>query len=110
MQSFLPADESLQLFLADLITDKYGKDIDPMTASEYKEDLLPRLTKWIMLKTMTEIAKHSPKDLQTLEQMAKDDKPAKEVQTFIQHIIPDSASFLTKTLTSFRQAYLGTTT
>lgn len=107
MQSFLPASESINAFLTDLIKDKYGKDITPPLLEEFKNDLQPRLTKWIMLKTMTEVAKHSPSDLQTLEKMTEEDKPANEVQQFIQHIIPDSASFLTKTLLSFRQTYLG---
>jgi len=107
MQSFLPATESLELFLTDLIKDKYGKDIQAPLLEEFKQDLLPRLTKWITLKTMIEVAKHSQTDLLTLEKMTEEDKPANEVQEFIQHIIPDSASFLTKTLLSFRQTYIG---
>jgi hypothetical protein len=107
MQSFLPAAESIDLFLTDLIKDKYGKDINPPLLQEFKQDLEPRLTKWIMLKTMTEVAKHSQTDLQTLQKMTEEDKPAEEVQAFIQHIIPDSTSFLTKTLLGFRQTYIG---
>jgi|GEM_PF-1809014 len=107
MQSFLPGSESIALFLTDLIRDKYGKDINPPLLEEFKKDLEPRLTKWIMLHTMTEVAKHSQADYQTLQKMTEDDKPASEVQQFIQHIIPDSATFLTKTLLGFRETYLG---
>lgn len=107
MQSFLPASESLELFLTDLIKDKYGKDIQTYLLEEFKQDLLPRLTKWITLQTMTEVAKHSEGDLQKLQKMTEEDKPASEVQAFIQSIIPDSTSFITKTLLAFRQTYLG---
>jgi len=106
MQSFLPAEKSLELFLTDLITDKYGKDTDPSLVDEFKHDLLPRLDKWILLKTMTEVAKHSNTDLQTLQKMTEDNKPAGEVQKFIQSIITDPSAFMTKTLLEFRQTYL----
>ena len=107
MQSFLPADDSLQTFLTDLIRDKYGKDTDPSVIDEYKKDLLPRLDQWILLKTMTEVAMHSQEDLQKLQKMTEENKPANEVQAFLHTIITDPPSFLSKTLLSFRQTYLG---
>lgn len=95
-------------FLLDLIQEKHGAPLAEDLKQQMIDDLKPKLTQWITLKAMTEIAQSSPTDLETLQKMTEEHKSAEEIQTFIQSKIPDTTPFLTKTLLSFRQTYIGT--
>ena len=99
---------SVDQFLFDLIQEKHGTPLAQDLKQQMFDDLKPKLTQWITLSAMTEIARSSPSDLETLQKMAEQNKSAEEIQTFIQSKIPDITPFLTKTLLSFRQTYIGT--
>jgi len=109
MQLFSAADSSLKTFLTDLVKEKHGASIATDTLEEFCNDLSPRLEQWITTKMLTEIAKNSETDLQTLQKMTEEDKSKEEVSAFIQSKIPDMSAFLAQSLLAFRQAYLGTT-
>lgn len=102
-----PASSSVNTFLFDLIQEKHGTSLAEDTKEEMFNDLKPRLDEWITLKSMTEIAQSSPADLETLQTMTEENKSTEEIQAFIKAKIPDITTFLTKTLLSFRQSYLG---
>jgi hypothetical protein len=102
------ASSSIDQFLLDLIIEKHGEPMEEDLKKQMMEELKPKLDQWITLKTMTEIAQSSPTDIALLQKMTDENKPAEEIEKFIQSKIPDMSSFLTKTLLSFRQTYIGT--
>ena len=92
-------------FLTQIIKEKHGTDLPEAMTEQMRQDLLPRLNQWILLKAMTEIASKSPQKLQELEKLAQGDTDPAVVQKFIEDTIPDFQAFLTQTLVSFRQTY-----
>lgn len=97
---------AIQTFLDTLLKEKHGEMLTPQELASMKEELLPRLTKWLMLKAMGELAQHSPETLMTLKRMIGENKPAEDVQQFLEMHIPDYEAFLTKSLNEFRQTYV----
>ena len=95
-------------FLLDVIVEKHGEPMEDDLKKQMFDDLKPRLDQWITLKSMTEIAQASSADFEMLQKMTEENKPANEIELFIKSKIPDMTTFLTKTLLSFRQTYLGT--
>jgi len=95
-------------FLLDIVQEKHGAPLAEDLKQQMIDELKPKLTQWITLKAMTAIAQSSPADLKTLQTMIEEQKSPEEIQTFIQSKIPDITPFLTKTLLSFRQTYIGT--
>ena len=101
------AASSIDHFLLDLVIEKHGEPMEEDLKKQMVEELRPKLDQWVTLKTMTEIAQSSPADIELLKKMTEENKPAEEIETFMQSKIPDITSFLTKTLLSFRQTYIG---
>lgn len=100
------ASSSIDQFLLDLVIEKHGEPLEDELKHQMVEELKPRLTKWVTLNAMTEIAKVSPDDVKTLKDMSDAQGNDKEIEDFIQSKIPDMTTFLAKTLLSFRQTYM----
>ena len=112
MDTAVPTDNTQSLpfdaFLTDLIQAKLGHSPDPEIMTSMKNDLLPRLTKYIILKTMEELAKKSPTVLSKFQTMVTDNSSDQnELQSFVGTHIPDAPMFLAGVLLSFREIYLG---
>ena len=97
---------SFTIFVDQMIKEKYGTNLLEPELVQMRSDLLPRLNQWILLKAMTEIGQKSPEKLKELTLLANGDTPSSVIITFIQDIIPDTQTFLTQTLLSFKQTYL----
>ncbi len=102
-----PTATSLDTFLTDLIQEKHGSPLADDLKEKMLQDLKPRLTQWITLKAMTEIAQASSADITKLQEMVEKKASSESIQEFIQTKIPDFTPFLTRTLIAFRQTYLG---
>ncbi len=92
--------------LDDLITKKHGADISPDVHEELKNELSPRLEKWLILKSMDAIGQQSPADLKTFQDMVLQDAPNDKIMGFIQEKIPDTDAFFTQALLDFWNTYL----
>lgn len=98
---------ALDVFLTDLVREKFG-DVALERAEEFKNELSPRLYKWILLKTMTRLAQLSADLLTQFEELiTKKLAEPPEVVAFIEKTIPNADAFLAETLLGFRTTYLG---
>lgn len=98
---------ALDEFLTGLITEKFG-NLEPARVAEFRDQLFPRLYKWILLKTMTRLAELSGDLVTEFENLItkKLADPA-DVIAFVESKIPSADAFLAETLLGFRGAYLG---
>lgn len=98
---------TLDTFLNDLVKEKQGEaTLSPETRDEMKAELLPRLHKFIVLKTMTHLAQISPTDLAEFQALVDRHADPHEVQTYVVAKIPNGVVFLTDILIQFREIYL----
>jgi elongation factor P hydroxylase len=97
---------ALNKLLDDLITQKHGADISPEVHEELKNELSPRLEKWLILKAMDAIAKKSAEDLKTFQDMVLQDESNEKVMGFIREKIPDTDAFFTQALLDFWNTYV----
>lgn len=100
---------ALNKYLDDLIAQKHGTDISAVGREQIKNELSPRLEKWMILKAMETLAEKSPTTLKTFEELAQGETPPSVVLKFIEENIPDSTAFFTSTLVDFWKLYLGET-
>lgn len=101
---------SIYTYIDELIKEKAQEvSLSDEARAQMKSDLLPRLHKFILLKTMTELAKRSPQDLADFQNMVDKGKPLPEIQNYVSTKIPDFQAVLTSIFLEFRQIYLGKT-
>lgn len=99
---------TLEDFVDSLISEKHASTtLEDFQRSDMKQDLLGRLSTFISLKVMTELAKKDPTALTDFQKLTRGDTPAEDVQQFVNTHIDDGASFLAKVLDDFRILYLG---
>lgn len=99
---------TLDTFLNQIIREKAGTvELSTDATSQMKADLLPRLHTFILLKTMTELAQHSPVDLVSFQKLVDQEKPLTDIQAFVSAKIPDFPVFLADVFLQFRNIYLG---
>lgn len=91
-----------------LISEKHkGETLEDFQRSDMKQDLLGRLSTFISLKVMTELAKKDPTALTDFQKLTQGDTPISQVQEFVLAHIDDGSAFLAKVLDDFRVLYLG---
>ena len=99
---------TLEDFGDSLISEKHtSTTLEDFMREDMKADLLGRLSTFISLKVMTELAKKDPTALTDFQKLTQGDTPAEDVQQFVNTHIDDGASFLAKVLDDFRILYLG---
>jgi len=98
---------SLQQFLDLLVTQKYPESLDQEFKDSIKTDLLPRLERFITLKTLEETARVSTTKLQEFQTLLSSNPPKDRVAEFIQSTIPKYPEFLSRVLLEFRNIYIG---
>lgn len=98
---------TLSDFLNQLLATKHGDGLTDEQKKEMKADLMPRLERWITVKTMEELVKKSPDDVNVFMTMLEEKKPMEEVQKFVEARIPDYPSRLAAILMEFQSLYLG---
>ncbi len=95
-------------YLSALVAEKLkGTSLPESQAADMVRDLTSRLTTFITLNVLTELATKNPKLLVTFQSLAKGNTAPETIRAFIQKEIPDGAAFLAKTLNDFRALYLG---
>ena len=97
---------SLTQFLSSLVIQKHGADISPETKLQFMEELSPRLERWITVKTMEELVKKSPEDMNVFLTMMEQKKPMDEVQKYVEAKIPQYPTALAHMLIEFQSLYL----
>lgn len=102
-----PTAPTIDTFIDELVKEKsQGVSLSDDARLQMKTDLLPRLHKFILLKTMTELAQRSPQDLKEFQTMVSDGKPLSDIQNYVAAKIPDFQAVLTNILLEFRDLYL----
>ncbi|QQG43284.1 MAG: hypothetical protein HYW45_03715 [Candidatus Daviesbacteria bacterium] len=96
--------QAVSEFVDKLIEEKSFPDLTEEVKAEIKKDILVRLDDFISARI---IAKLSDEDVQTFNDLLKENKSPEEVQQFISTHVPDFTNFLTSTLLEFREVYLG---
>lgn len=94
------------VFIDQIIEEKYGSGITDGERTQMRDELLKRLSQWILLKAMTEIGAKNPETLKRITTLTESDTTPETVVRLIKEEIPDMQTFLTQTLLSFKQAYL----
>lgn len=94
-------------FLVALAKEKHAT----VTLKDYQltdivRDLTERLTKFIILNVLTELATRDQSLLAKFQTLAQGDTKPEAIQTFVEAEIPDGPAFLAKVLTDFRTLYL----
>ena len=89
---------NLQDFLTTLVREKG-------VPAQAVEDLMPRLTKFITLNILTELATKNQALLMKFQSLTRGNATPETVRAFVEREIPDGAAFLAKVLTDFRQLY-----
>lgn len=104
-----PVSSSLEIYLENLVRESHAEaPLEDYMVRDMKADLLPRLNRFIVLKTMEELALKSPEILKEFQALVFEKQASqKEVQEFIRNKVPQEAVFLTKVLLEFRNTYLG---
>lgn len=98
---------SLSSFLDDCIAEKYKTSDTSKLQKDMHQDLMPRLIKWMLLKTMTELALLNPQYVDEFRNIVeKKDCPFEAIEEYIVQKIPESTAFLTRVLSEFRNTYL----
>lgn len=97
---------ALTKFLDDLIYQKHGADISPDVHAQLRDELVPRLEKWLILKSMEAIAQKSPADLKAFQNMVLAEVDNSKIITFMAEKIPDTDAFITHALLDFWTTYL----
>ena len=98
----------LEQFVDALINEKHaGTTLEDFMREDMKADLLGRLSTFISLKVITDLAKKDPSALGEFQKLTTGDTPAEDVQQFVNAHIDDGPSFLAKILDDFRILYLG---
>jgi hypothetical protein len=100
--------QHLNQFLDLIVSQKYPKSLDTEFKESIKADLMPRLERFITLKTLEETAKVSSAKLQEFQSLIATNPPKEQISTFIQSTIPDYPEFLSRVLLEFRNIYIGT--
>lgn len=100
---------AINTFLEDLITQKHGASLDANARQQIKDELMPRLEKWLILKAMDTMAQTSPTNVATFQELVQTDAAESLILTFMEKHIPDKEAFFTSTLVEFWTAYLGET-
>lgn len=94
-------------FLTALVREKHtGVALEAFQVTEMVRDLTERLTKFIILNVLTELATKDQSLLAKFQTLAKGATSPEAIQTFVEAEIPDGPAFLAKTLTDFRALYL----
>lgn len=97
---------SLLHYLDTLITQKHGAEIADEVRTGMRNELAPRLEKWLILSAMNELADKSPDDLKAFQNLAQGDTPPQKILEFIQSHIPDTEVFFAKAMMDFGDTYL----
>ncbi len=96
-------------FLTTLVKQKHsGIALEAYQIADMVRDLTDRLTKFITLNILTELATKNQALLAKFQSLTKGNTTPETVRAFVEREIPDGAAFLAKTLTDFRAMYLGT--
>ena len=73
---------------------------------KYKRDLLPRLQKWIILKTAEKLKQVSPKAFEDLMKLYQKGLSTQDAQIFVEKYLSNPRAFMSEVLSSFRSTYL----
>lgn len=98
---------ALNKFLDDLIYQKHGAEISPEVHNQLRDELVPRLEKWLILKAMEALGEKSPATLKTFQDLAQGDTQPSVILKFIEENIPDPTAFFSAALVDFWTLYLG---
>jgi|SRR3989344_1796299 len=100
---------SIDGFVQTLVNEKHGQGVvlEDYQREDMKRDLTERLTKFITLNVLTELATRDAKLLSDFQALSKKDADATAIHTFVETNIPDGAAFLAKVLSDFRALYIG---
>ena len=97
-------------FLTTLVREKHvDASLEALQVTEMVRDLTQRLTKFIILNVLTELATKNQALLAKFQTLAKGTTSPEAIQTFVEAEIPDGSAFLAKILTDFRALYMGNT-
>lgn len=106
----MAVNDSINLFLDDMLKDMHGVSAPPEELEEMKKELLPKLNEYITLRVMTELAKKSQETLKEFQAWVTEKNPSQEdVQKYVEGKIENPPAFLTQVLLDFRNTYLGGT-
>ena len=94
------------MHLTDLIKSKYGITASESFITETKEQLLPKLQKWILFQALSDITQQSPEQAKKVNKLIDSSPTDETTWAFINTNIPDTTAFLTQTFLSFHQAYM----
>lgn len=98
---------SLTDFLTAIVAEKYASvALEEYQRADIVRDLAERLTKFITLTVLTELAMKNRELLIKFQALAKGTTEPEVIAGFIEGEIPDGAAFLGKVLTDFRALYL----
>lgn len=97
----------LDAFLAQLLRDKHGDGLSEERAAAMKAELLPRLEKFITVKTIEALSRISPGHAETFVTKMEAHEPMESVQKYVDEALPDYPAVLAATLTEFRNLYMG---
>lgn len=96
--------QDLDFYINNLIDQKGYPDLTPEVREELKNDIRVRLNDFIMARV---IAAFSDEDVDTFEELLKQNKSQAELQQFAAEHIPNFTDFLTNVLLEFQSVYLG---
>lgn len=98
---------TLDTFIDSLVQTLRGEaNLSPEAIEEMKAGILPRLHKFIVLKTMTRLAENSQADLIEYQKLVEQNVDIEQIQNFVADKIPDYTAFLADVLLQFRELYL----
>lgn len=98
---------SLSSFLDQLLVTKHGDGLTDESKQEMKADLMPRLERFITVKTMELLVQVSPTYVDEFMTMMEAKKPMEEVQKYVEGKIPDYTAHLATILLEFQSLYIG---